>query len=51
VESLVERLAGRAHELLGAGELAAAELIYRRALTLAPDDAALEAALRALDVR
>lgn len=46
--SLVERISRRARELLAAGERAAAEVILRRALALAPGDAVLEAALREL---
>jgi PilZ domain len=48
VEPLVDRLCARARELLGGGERKAAELIFRRALELAPGDAAVEAALRDL---
>jgi hypothetical protein len=47
-EPLAERLVRRAEQLLGGGDRAAAELIYRRALELRPDDAALQAALRDL---
>ncbi len=49
--SLVERLSRRAKELFVAGERAAAEVILRRALALAPGDAVLEAALRDLGAR
>jgi hypothetical protein len=47
-EALIERLSRRARDLLGAGQQAAAEVIFRRALALAPDDASLAAALRDL---
>jgi hypothetical protein len=47
---LAERLSQRARELLVGGERAAAEVIIRRALALAPGDVALEAALRDLGV-
>jgi hypothetical protein len=47
-EPLADRLAQRAQQLVGGGDRAAAELIYRRALALAPDDATLQAALRDL---
>ena len=50
-EALVERLSQRAVELLGGGERAAAEVIIRRALALAPGDVELEAALRKLAAR
>ena len=50
-EQLVERLCERAQELLGCGDRAAAELIFRRALALAPGDPALAAALRQLTAR
>lgn len=43
---LVDRLRLRAEELLGGGERAAAEVLLRRILALAPGDAAVEAALR-----
>lgn len=49
--SLVERLSRRARELHVSGERAAAEVIIRRALALAPGDASIEAALRDLGVR
>lgn len=47
-DELVDRLLHRARELLGDGNRAAAEVIFRRALALAPGDAALAAALRDL---
>lgn len=47
-DPLVDRLRRRAQELLGRGERAAAAVIYRRVLALAPGDAAVEAALRDL---
>lgn len=47
---LVDRIARRARELLLGGERAAAELIVRRALALAPGDVTLEAVLRELAV-
>ncbi|HEY6101190.1 MAG TPA: PilZ domain-containing protein [Anaeromyxobacter sp.] len=50
-DPLVERLVHRAEQLLGGGERAAAELIFRRALALAPGDAALETTLRELAAR
>jgi hypothetical protein len=43
---LAQRLLERARALVGAGEAAAAEVILRRALALAPGDPALEALLR-----
>lgn len=49
--TLVDRLTRRALQLLGNGDRTAAELFYRRALSLAPDDAGLVAALRALAAR
>jgi hypothetical protein len=48
LDPLVERLCRRARELIGGGERAAAEVIFRRALVLSPGDAAVEAALRDL---
>jgi hypothetical protein len=48
---LVDRLRRRAQELLGGGERAAAAVIYRRVLALAPGDPAVEAALRELAPR
>jgi hypothetical protein len=47
-DELVDRLLHRARELLGDGNRAAAEMIFRRALALSPGDAALAAALREL---
>jgi PilZ domain len=51
LDPLVDRLCRRARELLGGGDCAAAELIFRRALVLSPGDAAVEAALRDLAAR
>lgn len=50
-DTLVARLSQRARELLLGGDAGAAELIFRRALALAPGDTTLEAALRDLHVR
>jgi hypothetical protein len=50
-DPLAVRLFQRAQELLVHGESAAAEIIFRRALSLAPGDEALEAALRDLHAR
>ncbi len=50
-DPLPVRLLQRGQELLVHGEAAAAEIILRRALSLAPGDEALEAALRALHAR
>ncbi len=47
---LADRLIRRARELVLGGERAAAEVIVRRALALAPGDVALQAALRELAV-
>lgn len=47
---LVDRIAQRARELVLDGDRAAAEVIVRRALALAPGDVALEAVLRELAV-
>jgi PilZ domain len=47
-DPLVDRLRRRAEELLGGGERAAAEVLFRRVQALAPGDAAVEAALRDL---
>jgi hypothetical protein len=44
---LARRLAGRAEELLRAGQRPAAEVILRRALAFAPDDARILALLEA----
>jgi hypothetical protein len=51
VDPLPRRLAIRAQELLRDGQVAAAEVIARRALALAPGDPALEALVREMAAR